>query len=108
MPWACASTFTTMMLAPSRVSSMAIWHAAAPQTIPHNPGNRAVVVADLARYLGSNPQEVTEPPELERQVQLRLASHCTLIVLDNAETLVEAVAAKDAAAIQLAQFTQQL
>src|SRR5207253_10964415 len=57
---------------------------------------------------GMNPQEVTEFGELERRVLLRLASQRTLIVLDNAETLVEAVEARDATAIQLAQFIQQL
>ncbi len=69
---------------------------------------RPVFVAEVARFLGINSQEVAEPTELERQVLLRLASQRTLIVLDNAETLVEAVEAKDAAAIQLAQFIQQL
>ncbi len=84
------------------------WPAGAWITTLENLPNRPVFVAELARFLGLNPQEVSEPTELERQVLLRLASQRTLLVLDNAETLVEAVEAKDAPAIQLAQFIQQL
>ncbi|MFL5658565.1 MAG: tetratricopeptide repeat protein [Ktedonobacteraceae bacterium] len=84
------------------------WPSGVRVTTLENLPPRAIFVADLARFLGINPQEVTEPAEVERQVLLRLASQRSLIVLDNAETLVEAVEARDAAAIQLAQFIQQL
>src|SRR5438874_1051831 len=84
------------------------WPAGVWITTLENLPPRPVFVAELARFLGINPQEATDLVEVERQVLLRLASQRTLIVLDNAETLVETVEAKNAAAIQLAQFIQQL
>src|SRR2546421_1709593 len=78
------------------------WTAGVWITTLENLLSRDVFVAELARFLGLNSQEMTESAELERQVVLlRLGSQRTLLVLDNAETLVDAVEAKDAAAIQL-------
>jgi tetratricopeptide (TPR) repeat protein len=79
-------------------------------TLETLPG-REIFVTDLARFLGiaTEPsKEPTVPADLERRVLARLAQQRTLIVLDNAETLVDAVEAHDASAIQLAQFIQQL
>src|SRR2546421_1324441 len=77
------------------------WPAGVWITTLENLPPRAIFVADLARFFGINLQEVTDPAEVERQVLLRLASQRTLLVLDNAETLVDSVEAKDVAAIHL-------
>jgi len=68
---------------------------------------RAELVADLARFLGIDVQSIAANA-LERVVQQRLRQRRTLLVLDNAETLVEATRAHDAEAIQVAGFLQQL
>ena len=70
---------------------------------------REVLVTNLARFLGIAVQEVTAQDELERQVLLRLSQGQprTLIVLDNVETLIEAVKTNDIAATNLAQFIRE-
>ena len=69
---------------------------------------RAVFVAGLARFLGINPQENAGAAYLEKQVLLRLRRRRMLLVLDNMETLDEAVKVQDADALALAAFIQQL
>lgn len=69
---------------------------------------KVLFVERLACFLGINLQEIAEAAELEKQVLLRLHDRRTLIVLDNAETLIEAVEAADADPLSLAQFIQQL
>src|SRR6266487_2752773 len=69
--------------------------------------SREVFVNNLARFLGIAPQEVTDPSEMERRVLARLGQRRTLIVLDNAETLVEGVEADNVAARRLAQFIRE-
>ncbi len=72
-------------------------------TLENLPG-REVFVSDLARFLGIATQEIQDPAEIERQVLKQLNQRRTLIVLDNADTLVEAINANNKAAINLAQF----
>jgi tetratricopeptide (TPR) repeat protein len=74
------------------------------ETVP----TRAVFVASLARFLGINPQDSPERADLEQQIQLRLRRLRTLLVLDNLETLDEAARARDAEALALLEFIQQL
>jgi tetratricopeptide (TPR) repeat protein len=74
------------------------------ETVP----TRTIVVVSLARFLGLPIQENAEPAELERQVLLRLRRRRTLLVLDNMETLDEAVKAGNADALNLVEFIQQL
>jgi tetratricopeptide (TPR) repeat protein len=72
---------------------------------------RELLVTDLARFLGliSGAAEPSlDPGQLEKQVLAQLAQRRVLIVLDNAESLVDAVEAEDGAAIQLADFLRQL
>ena len=75
-------------------------------TLENLPG-REVFVSDLARFLGIAIQEINDPAEIERQVLRQLTQRRTLIVLDNAETLVEAVKANTEAAIHLAQLLRE-
>jgi tetratricopeptide (TPR) repeat protein len=75
-------------------------------TLENLPG-REVFVNDLARFLGIAIQEIHDPAEIERQVLGLLNQRRTLIVLDNADTLVEAVKANDEAAIRLARFLRE-
>src|SRR6266699_1323976 len=75
-------------------------------TLENLPG-REVLVSDLARFLGISTQEIHDPTEIERQVLRQLNQRRTLIVLDNAETLVEAVKANTETAIGLAQLLRE-
>ena len=52
-------------------------------------------------------KQIADPDEVERLVIARLAHRRTLIVLDNVETLVEAVEANNEEAIRLAQFLRE-
>ena len=70
--------------------------------------DRARFTAELAQFLDIPAHAIDNPREIEYQVMKRLAAKRTLIVLDNAETLVEAIEANSATAIQLGQFLQQL
>jgi len=69
------------------------WPGGAYATSLENLPTWEVLITDLARFLNLAPQQITDPAELERQVLSQLAQQRTLIVLDNAETLVEAVQA---------------
>ena len=77
-------------------------------TTLENLPDRALFVADLARFLGLDPQQIANPDEIERQVLARLSTRRILIVLDNAETLVDAVEANNEGAQRLAQLLQRL
>jgi predicted ATPase len=76
-------------------------------TLGNLPG-REMFVSDLARFLGIPTQELHDPAEVERQVLRQLNQRRTLIVLDNAETLIEAVRAGNGEVTLLTQFIQQL
>jgi len=65
------------------------------------------VVAVSLKKLGIPAQSIETAEDLEREVLLRLRQRRTLLVLDNAETLVEAVRKQVADAIQLANLLQQ-
>jgi tetratricopeptide (TPR) repeat protein len=75
-------------------------------TLENLPG-REVFVSDLARFLGISIQELHDPAEIEREVLSQLNQRRTLIVLDNAETLVEAVKANTESAIGLVRFLRE-
>ncbi len=68
---------------------------------------REQVVASLARFLRIETETIADPDEIERQVLQRLGQQRTLLVLDNAETLVQAAQANDAAAQRLAQLLRE-
>jgi tetratricopeptide (TPR) repeat protein len=68
----------------------------------------AIVVTDLAHFLNINTQEIKDSEEVERQVLAQLMTRRILIVLDNAEILVDAIQEKNDAAIMLTQFFQRL
>jgi CHAT domain/AAA domain len=79
-------------------------------TLENLPG-RELFVTDLARFLGlisGTAEPSLDPGQLEKQVLAHLAQRRVLIVLDNAESLVDAVEAKDVATLQLAEFLRQL
>ncbi|MFQ5342622.1 MAG: CHAT domain-containing protein, partial [Anaerolineae bacterium] len=73
------------------------------ETLP----TREVFAGELARFLGVPTGEIADPAEVERQLLARLGRQRTLIVLDNAETLVQQVEAGDDAALDLAQFVRE-
>jgi hypothetical protein len=75
-------------------------------TFENLPG-REVFVSDLARFLGISTQEIHDSAEMEQEVLRHLNQGRTLIVLDNAETLVEAVKAGTEAAIGLARLLRE-
>lgn len=68
---------------------------------------REEFVSNLASFLQIDPRDLTDPNQREKQVLDRLQQRRTLIVLDNAETLDEAVKANDQDALYLAQFIRQ-
>ena len=84
------------------------WPGGVWATTLENLPSREVFVNDLARFLGIATQEIHDPAEIERQVLRILNQKRTLIVLDNTETLIEAVRANNAGITQLSQFIQQL
>ena len=69
--------------------------------------SRAVFLNALARFLGLAFPGGADLDEIERQIVSRLSQRRTLLVLDNAETLVDAVNADNEAAIELAQCIRQ-
>jgi CHAT domain/AAA domain len=73
------------------------------ETLPE----RELFIADLARFLGIDLTGNADSAESERRVLARLGQQRTLIVLDNAETLVQAINGQDASAIRLAQFLRE-
>jgi hypothetical protein len=70
--------------------------------------NRATFVIALAQFLGIETQHILDPAEIERQVLTRLNERRTLLVLDNAETLVEAIEAQNVDAFDLVAFLKKL
>ncbi|GHO49714.1 CHAT domain-containing protein [Ktedonospora formicarum] len=70
--------------------------------------DRPRFVNELAQFLGIDIQEIPHLEDLERQILRSLASRRILLVLDNAETLVEAIETNNSQAILLTQFLQQL
>lgn len=84
------------------------WPGGVWSTSLENLPKRARLAVDLARFLAINVKEISDPAEVECRIFAKLSSQRTLLVLDNVETLVEAIEADDAAAIDLGQFLQQL
>lgn len=84
-----------------------VWPGGVYATTLENLPTWEVLLTDLARFLGLALQEVTDPAELERRVLQQLGQQRTLIVLDNVETLVDAVHAGNEAALCLAQLLQE-
>jgi tetratricopeptide (TPR) repeat protein len=65
-------------------------------------------VADLALFLDISAQDTLDIETIKHQIFTQLTQRRTLIVLDNAETLIEGIEAKESKAIQLAEFLKQL
>ena len=84
------------------------WPGGVWATTLENLPSRELFVSDLARFLGIPTQEVLDPTEIERRLRALLPERRVLIILDNAEILVDAVEADNEAAISLAQLLQQL
>jgi len=83
------------------------WPGGVWATTLENLPSREVFVSDLARFLGVATQEIHDPAEIEREALRHLNQRRTLIVLDNAETLAEAVKANNEAAIGLARLLRE-
>jgi len=64
-------------------------------------------VADLARFLDIATQDLTDSTGVEQQILDKLREQRTLLVLDNAETLVQAMANDNPEAVRLAQFLRE-
>ena len=84
------------------------WPGGVWATSLENLPNREVFTNDLAHFLGITSDPTSTPAQVEQQVLAHLNKRRTLIILDNAETLVDAVEARDASAIHLAQLLKQL
>src|SRR3989440_3295060 len=84
------------------------WPGGVWATSLENLPNREVFTNDLTHFLGITIDPTSTPAQVEQQVLAHLNKRRTLIVLDNAETLVDAVEARDASAIHLAQILKQL
>jgi CHAT domain/NACHT domain len=69
---------------------------------------RSTFVIALAQFLGIETQQILDPAEIERQALAHLNEQRTLLVLDNAETLVEAIEAQNADAFDLVAFLKKL
>ena len=67
---------------------------------------RAAFVSGLARFLGIDPNDYVDPAALEKTVLERLTRR-TLLVLDNAETLTQAVQRSEPDAVLLARFLRE-
>jgi len=65
-------------------------------------------VSDLAPFKAITTQDTLDIETIKQQIFAQLAQRRTLIVLDNAETLIEAIEAKETTAIRLAEFLKQL
>ena len=83
------------------------WPGGVWATSMENLPSRELFVSDLARFLSIETRTVADPDEVERLVRAQLVHSRMLIVLDNAETLVEAVEANNEKAIRLAQFFRE-
>ncbi len=84
------------------------WPGGAWATSLENLPDRATFATDLARFLGIPTQEIADTAEVERRVLSLLIQHRVLLVLDNAETLIDAVERNDAGALHLVEFIKQL
>lgn len=84
------------------------WPGGVWSTTLENLPERTRLAVDLAQFLSLNIKEIIDPTEIERRIFARLSSQRTLLVLDNAETLIEAIEADNAAAVDLGQFLQHL
>jgi tRNA A37 threonylcarbamoyladenosine biosynthesis protein TsaE len=76
-------------------------------SLEHVP-ERETFVNQLAHFLRIDTQQVLDPSEVERLVLTQVSLGRKLIVLDNAETLIEAVERKDKVALDLVQLITQL
>jgi tetratricopeptide (TPR) repeat protein len=83
------------------------WQGGIWATSLENLPGREILVNDLARFLGIDIQKVVDPKEVEQLVVAQLVHRRTLIVLDNVETLVQAVEANNPEAIRMAQFLRE-
>ena len=70
--------------------------------------SRSTVVIALAQFLGIGTQETLDLTIIERLIVARLNQRRTLLILDNAETLVEAVEAQNTDALDLVAFLKKL
>ena len=75
-------------------------------SLEHVP-SREHVVDLLADFLGLPLGQEVDPEQLERDVLTLLSRKRTLLVLDNAETYIEAVEAKNESALHLTQFLRE-
>jgi tetratricopeptide (TPR) repeat protein len=69
---------------------------------------REIAVSNLAAFLTLPKQETADLSVTERLIQQRLAEKRTLLILDNFETLIEAVERKDSSALNLVGWLKQL
>ena len=76
-------------------------------TLEQLPDRTAFVIA-LAQFLQIETQDTLDITNVERMVLARLNERRTLLILDNAETLVEAVEAQDDKALDLVAFLKKL
>jgi len=84
------------------------WSGGVWATTLENLPSREIFVSDLARFLDIPTQEILDPTEIERRLLALLSERRLLIVLDNADTMVDAVEANNELIIHLAQLLQQL
>jgi len=73
------------------------------ETLP----SREAFVGGLMRFLKVATEELADPADVERQVIARLQARRTLLVLDNAQTLIEHAEVSDPAALALARFIRE-
>ena len=83
------------------------WPGGVWATSMENLPSREQFSRNLARFLGIADDEQTDLAVVEQRMLARLGQKRTLVVLDNAETLVEAVERRNSAALELAQFIRQ-
>jgi tetratricopeptide (TPR) repeat protein len=84
------------------------WSGGVWATTLENLPTRSTFVIALAQFLGIETQKTLNPTDIERLILARLNERRTLLVLDNAETLVEAVEAKNTEALDLVAFLKKL
>jgi tetratricopeptide (TPR) repeat protein len=70
--------------------------------------SRSTFVFALAQFLGIETQKTLDPTDIEPLVLAPLKERRTLLVLDNAETLIEAVEAHNAETLDLVAFLKKL
>ncbi|MBZ0281447.1 MAG: CHAT domain-containing protein [Anaerolineae bacterium] len=68
---------------------------------------RETIVNSLARFLSIDPESLPNTEAVEKVVVVRLRARRTLLVLDNAETLTQAIANKDENALAVANFFRE-